>query len=86
MQLKQAHPSWGAKKLRARLLATKKGVHWPVVSTFGEILRREGLSAPHHKRLKTPVYGKPFEKVAEANQTWCGDFKGWFLTGQGRAD
>ena len=83
VQLKQAHPSWGAKKLRARLLATKKGAHWPVVSTFGEILRREGLSAPHQKRLKTPVYGKPFEKVEEANQTWCGDFKGWFLTGKG---
>jgi transposase InsO family protein len=83
VRLKWSHPSWGAKKLRARLLATKKGVHWPVVSTFGEILRREGLSAPQHKRLKTAVYGKPFAKVEEANQTWCGDFKGWFLTGQG---
>ena len=83
VQLKQAHPSWGAKKLRARLLATKKGVYWPAVSTFGEILRREGLSAPQHKRLKTPVYSKPFEKVEGPNQTWCADFKGWFLTGQG---
>jgi transposase InsO family protein len=83
VRLKWSHPSWGAKKLRARLLATKKGVHWPVVSTFGEILRREGLSAPQHKRLKTPVYSKPFEKVEEANQTWCADFKGWFRTGAG---
>jgi len=46
VQLKQAHPSWGAKKLRARFLATRKRIHWPVVSTFGEILRRKGLSAP----------------------------------------
>ena len=38
VQLKQAHPTWGAKKLRARLLATKKGMQWPVVSTFGEDL------------------------------------------------
>jgi transposase InsO family protein len=83
VQLKRTHPSWGAKKLRARLMTTKKGVHWPVVSTFGEILRREGLSAPQHKRWKTPVYSRPFGKVEEANQTWCGDFKGWFLTGQG---
>ncbi len=83
VQLKQSHPSWGAKKLRARLVATKEGVHWPAVSTFGEILRREGLSAPQHKRLKVPVYSKPFAKVDEANQTWCADFKGWFLTGQG---
>ena len=84
VQLKQRHPSWGAKSYRARLLATKKRVHWPVVSTFGEILRREGLSAPQHKRLKTPVYSQPFEKVEEEeNQTWCGDFKGWFLAGNG---
>ena len=27
--LKGAHPSWGAKKLRARLLVTKKSVDWP---------------------------------------------------------
>ncbi len=81
--LKGAHPSWGAKKLRARLLVTKKSVDWPVVSTFGEILRREGLSAPQHKRWKIPVYSKPFEKVEAANQTWCGDFKGWFRTGNG---
>jgi transposase InsO family protein len=83
VQLKQSHPSWGAKKLRARLVAKKEGVHWPAVSTFGEILRREGLSAPQHKRLKVPVYSKRFAKVEQANQTWCADFKGWFLTGQG---
>jgi transposase InsO family protein len=83
VQLKQVHPSWGAKKLRAYLLAKKKGVKWPVVSTFGEILRREGLSTPQRKRLRTPLYTKPFEKVERANQIWCADFKGWFRTGTG---
>jgi transposase InsO family protein len=83
LQLKQGHPSWGAKKLRAHLLVKKKGVKWPVVSTFGEILRREGLSTPQRKRLRIPLYTKPFEKVEEANQIWCADFKGWFRTGKG---
>ncbi len=83
VQLKHAHPSWGAKKLRAHLLAKKKGVKWPVVSTFGEILRREGLSTPQRKRLRIPLYTKPFEKVEKANQIWCADFKGWFRTGKG---
>ncbi len=83
LQLKQARPSWGAKKLRAHLLAKKKGVKWPVVSTFGEILRRAGLSAPQRKRLRIPLYTKPFEKVEKANQIWCADFKGWFRTGKG---
>ena len=82
VQLKQAHPSWGAKKLRAHLV-NKKAVKWPVLSTFGEILRREGLSTPQRKRLRVPLYTKPFEKVEKANQTWCADFKGWFRTGQG---
>jgi transposase InsO family protein len=83
MQVKRAHPSWGAKKLRAHLLAKKKGIEWPVVSTFGEILRRAGLSTPQRKRLRIPLYTKPFEKVEEANQIWCADFKGWFRTGKG---
>src|SRR6202789_1565098 len=83
LQLKQGHPSWGAKKLRAHLLAKRKGVKWPVVSTFGEILRRGGLSTPQRKRLRIPLYTKPFEKVERANQIWCADFKGWFRTGKG---
>lgn len=83
LQLKYAHPSWGAKKLRGHLWAKKKGVQWPAVSTFGEILRRKGLSTPQRKRLRVPVYSQPFQEVEKANQVWCADFKGWFLTGKG---
>jgi transposase InsO family protein len=83
LQLKHARPSWGAKKLRGRLRLQRKDVQWPAVSTFGEILRRAGLSAPQRKRLRVAVYNKPFEKVEEANQVWCADFKGWFRTGKG---
>jgi transposase InsO family protein len=83
LQLKYAHPSWGAKKLRGHLWSKKRGVKWPAVSTFGEILRREGLSTPQRKRLRVAVYSKPFQKVEKANQVWCADFKGWFLTGKG---
>ena len=83
LQLKYAHPSWGAKKLRGRLGVQKKDVKWPAVSTFGEILRRAGLSTPQRKRRRVAVYSKPFQKVEQANQVWCADFKGWFLTGKG---
>jgi transposase InsO family protein len=83
LQLKYAHPSWGAKKLHGYLGTKNKGVLWPAVSTFGEILRRKGLSTPQRKRLRVPVYSQPFEKVDAANQLWCVDFKGWFLTGNG---
>lgn len=83
IDLKHAHPSWGAKKLRGYLVAKKQSIQWPALSTFGEILRREGLSAPQRKRLRTPLYSQPFQKVEAPNQTWCGDFKGWFRTGDG---
>src|ERR1700722_7125312 len=83
LQLKYAHPHWGAKKLRSHLWGKKQAVKWPAVSTFGEILRRAGLSSPQRKRRRVPVYSKPFEKGEKANQVWCADFKGWFLTGKG---
>jgi transposase InsO family protein len=83
LQVKYAHPHWGAKKLRGHLWGKKKRVEWPAVSTFGEILRRAGLSSPQRKRRRVPMYSKPFEKVEKANQVWCADFKGWFLTGKG---
>jgi transposase InsO family protein len=83
LQLKYGHPSWGAKKLRGYLVVNKQGVDWPVLSTFGEILRRKGLSTPQRKRVRTPAYSQPFQKVEKSNQVWCADFKGWFLTGRG---
>src|SRR6201996_7673203 len=83
VELKYAHPSWGAKKLRSYLLARHSTIGWPVVSTFGEILRRAGLTAPERKRHRVALYTKPFQAVEKANQLWCADFKGWFLTGKG---
>jgi transposase InsO family protein len=80
LKLKQAHPYWGAKKLRAYLMAKQKQHRWPAVSTFGEILRRAGLSAPQRKRRRIPLYTQPFQGVEEPNQVWCADFKGWFRT------
>jgi transposase InsO family protein len=83
LQLKQAHPSWGAKKLRGHLVNKRSEIGWPALSTFGEILRRAGLSAPQRKRRRTPLYTQPFQTVEGANQLWCADFKGWFRTGDG---
>jgi transposase InsO family protein len=83
LQLKYKHPSWGAKKLRGYLWRKDKTVVWPAVSTFGEILRRQGLSCPQRKRRRVPLYTQPFQQVEEANQLWCADFKGWFRTGNG---
>jgi transposase InsO family protein len=50
------------------------------VSTFGALLKREGLAAPRKHRRKTPLYTQPLQHARQANDLWCADFKGWFLT------
>src|SRR5579864_9653532 len=42
--LRRQHPSWGPKKLRAKLLTRAPEQHWPAQSTIGDLLQREGLS------------------------------------------
>lgn len=80
---RREHPHWGARKLRAYLEARQSERSWPAASTIGDLLKREGLVAPRRKRGKTPPYTQPFQAADESNQVWCGDFKGWFLTGDG---
>ena len=74
---------WGPRKLRVKLTAAHPGQSWAAESTIGEVLKRAGLTKPRKPRLRTPPYGQPFAAVGKANQTWCADFKGWFLTSDG---
>ena len=74
---------WGPRKLRVKLAAAHPEIAWPAESTIGEVLKRAGLTHRRKLRVRTPPYAQPFARVAEANQTWCADFKGWFRTGDG---
>ena len=47
--LRSKHPSWGARKLKARLEMLDPEVNWPAASTFGNILRRADLTSPKRK-------------------------------------
>jgi hypothetical protein len=38
--LRAKHPSWGARKLKARLEMLQPELVWPAASTFGNILSR----------------------------------------------
>jgi transposase len=42
LALRAKHPSWGARKLKARLEMLQPDVVWPAASTFGNILSRAG--------------------------------------------
>src|SRR5262245_26750984 len=49
LALRRAHPRWGPKKLRAILQEQEPAHTWPAASTIGDLLRREGLSAPRRR-------------------------------------
>jgi putative transposase len=83
MSLRSQHPSWGPRKLRAYLQRESPKKVWPVASSIGDLLRREGLAHPRRKRKRTPAYTEPLKHAEAPNQVWCADFKGWFLTQDG---
>jgi transposase InsO family protein len=80
---RQEHPRWGPKKLRAKLQEWAPEQSWPALSTIGELLRREGLSARHRRRRQATPSAQPLAAAVGANDVWGIDFKGWFRTQDG---
>jgi transposase len=72
--LRAKHPSWGARKLKARLEMLQPELVWPAASTFGNILSRAGLTSPQKKRKRITPCSEPFSMVTGPNQLWCMDF------------
>lgn len=78
LTLKKTHPTWGAKKLQARLCLLEPSVAWPSESTFARILKRHGLTQTRHPRRRTPVAEHRLAAAHNPNDVWCTDFKGKF--------
>ncbi len=76
-------PLWGAPKLRKYLMRTRPSVAWPAQSTFGEILKRHGLTITPRRRRRACPRAEPLAHCQEPNAVWSADFKGWFRTGDG---
>ena len=77
ISLRGAHPAWGGRKLRRRLM--DQGVSGvPAASTITEILRRGKLLS----KPSSPHQYKRFER-SEPNELWQMDFKGHFELGGG---
>lgn len=79
-QVRLRHPSWGPRKVKAWLEARHPDQVWPAASTIGCFFDRSGLTVARKYRHRTPPYTRPFGKVRRPNDTWCADFKGWFMT------
>ena len=83
VQLRQAHPTWGPKKLVAWLETHERRWDVPAASTVGELLKRRGLVSPRKRlRLRRPQT-EPLRHADKPNAVWAMDFKGWFLLGNG---
>jgi transposase InsO family protein len=74
LKVRDAHPAWGGRKIRARLLALGKE-HVPAASTITSILHRHGRITPEASSSNKPW--QRFER-ATANELWQMDFKGEF--------
>jgi putative transposase len=83
LALRRERPFWGPKKLRTVLQQRAPTSVWPAPSTIGDLLKREGLSAPRRRRRTAVPLTQPFRPVQAPNDLWCIDFKGWFRTADG---
>ncbi len=83
LELRQAHMTWGPRKLKRVLQRDQPGRAWPATSTMGEMVKRAGLVVARSKRRRTEPYTEPLAHAVESNRVWCADFKGWFRSGDG---
>jgi transposase InsO family protein len=81
--VRRAHPTWGPMKVRAWLVRHEPQVRWPAASTIGALFEREGLTVKRRLRRRAAARTQPFAACGAANDVWCIDFKGWFVTGDG---
>jgi putative transposase len=83
LMTRRKHPTWGPVKVRAWLERHAPAIAWPAASTIGELFDREGLTVKRRLRRRGLWSSAPFAHCGGANDVWCIDFKGWFLTGDG---
>ncbi|HEX5399233.1 MAG TPA: helix-turn-helix domain-containing protein [Verrucomicrobiae bacterium] len=84
-QLRRHQPTWGSRKLRARLRQLHPRVHLPVPRTLSRWLRRLKLVSPRPRHQRPGPQLPPRKRTAARvpNDVWTLDFKGWFRTGDG---
>jgi transposase InsO family protein len=76
---KREKPSWGARKIRERLLRRlPHAVKVPASSTIHAVLDRHGLVS-RARRSRTRAEGTPLSEGLSPNDLWCTDYKGEFM-------
>jgi len=83
LAMRDRFPSFGPKKIKAKLAMNEPGTNWPAASTIGDILKRNGRVIAKPKRRKAVLRGDVFAGADRPNEEWAIDFKGWFRTRDG---
>ena len=81
--LRRERPSWGPRKIVAKLEQRQPAVDWPSASTAGEILKRAGLIDGRRVRRRAPPRLGELTVPQYANHVWGIDHKGWIRLGDG---
>lgn len=80
LRMKKERPSWGAAKIREKLIRAYPNVKPPAKSTIHAILDRHGL-VKRRKSRRYKAQGTPLRDVQRCNGLWCADYKGEFRLG-----
>ena len=83
LQQKEERPSWGPRKIIAKLQDLYPDEAWPAASTAGEILKRAGLVKVRRRRFRAPPTLGGLTTPERPNHVWATDHKGWVLLGDG---
>lgn len=80
LQIKKEHPTWGAPKIREKLIRAYPMIQPPAKSTVHAVLDRQGL-VKRRKRRRYRAQGTPLSEAHTSNGLWCADYKGEFMLG-----
>lgn len=80
LRIKKERPSWGAPKIREKLIRQYPMVKPPAKSTVHAVLDRHGL-VKRRKSRRHRVQGTALNDARQPNALWCADYKGEFLLG-----
>lgn len=78
--IKKEYSSWGAPKIREKLIKLFPMIDPPAVSTIHSILDRHGL-VTRRRRRRYKAKGTLLSDAQTPNALWCADFKGQFRLG-----
>ena len=80
LSIKREYPSWGAPKIRDKLIREYPMIKPPAISTVHAVLDRNGL-VKRRKRRRYRAEGTALSTTHSPNGLWCADYKGEFLLG-----